>query len=264
MLYYNICCFDVLQTAKAAFYNEKTDQGGYYVRRAKGGGGAQSMGVPYETGYEGIKEVPNVAHGTIPCPMNPKKIRQLTVEEIHQMVELYARSCARAKKSGFGGVEIYAHGGYLLSEFLSPFYNNRTDEYGGTFENRTRVLFEIIEKVQAYCGANYPIIVRFAADEGIGDKGRQLGESIELAKLLEKAGVCALDISAGPAGLEAARTAALRGHHVDLYDKANGIGEGRQFTAACTPPAKSNLENIKDYLEVSGHVPLKSRKFYLS
>lgn len=165
MLYYNICCFDVLQTAKAAFYNEKTDQGGYYVRRAKGGGGAQSMGVPYETGYEGIKEVPNVAPRTIPCPMNPRKIRQLTVEEIHQMVELYARSCARAKKSGFDGVEIHAHGGYLLSEFLSPFYNNRTDEYGGTFENQTRVLFEIIEKVQAYCGANYPIIVRFAADE---------------------------------------------------------------------------------------------------
>lgn len=234
--------------------------------------------------------------------MNPRKIRQLTVEEIHQMVELYARSCARAKKSGFDGVEIHAHGGYLLSEFLSPFYNNRTDEYGGTFENRTRVLFEIIEKDQAYCGANYPIIVRFAADEGIGDKGRQLGESIELAKLLEKAladgkadfisigrGLvcepywinkikkndmkdfrrcvscnychgerimnshtirCAFNplvgrewkymdgikeaphkknvaiIGAGPAGLEAARTAALRGHYVDLYDKANGIGEG--------------------------------------
>lgn len=358
------------------------EEGTKIVALISPGGGAQSMGVPYETGYEGIKEIENVAPGTIPCPLNPRKIHQLTLEEIHQMVDVYARSCARAKKAGFDGVEIHAHGGYLLAEFLSPFYNNRTDEYGGSFENRTRIILEIIDAVKKYCGADYPIFVRYAADEGIGDKGRELEESIELAKVLEKAGVSALDIGAGtamagplicptvyhpkgiftdyskaikaavnipvivqgrlhdpelaeqvlaeekadfvsigrglicepdwvnkvkkqnledfrrclscnychgdrimnshtirctfnptvgkewkylegikeadtkkkvavigagPAGLEAAYTAALRGHHVVVYDKAGGIGEGKQFKAACTPPAKENLLNIKNY-----------------
>lgn len=346
------------------------------------GGGAQAMGKPYETGLEGIKEIPNVAPGTISCPVNPRKIRQLSVEEIHQMVEAYSLSCARAKKAGFDGVEIHCHGGYLLAEFLSPFYNNRTDEYGGSFENRARVVLEMIARVKQLCGNDYPIIVRFSADEGIGEKGRQLPESIELAKLFEKAGISALDvgagtamsgymicptvyqpkgvyadlseaikkavsipvivqgrlhdpemaeqvladgkadfvsigrglvcepdwvnkvkagdtdsmrrclscnychgnrimntrtirctfnpmvgrewqypaelpeaktkkrvaiIGAGPAGMEAAYTAALRGHQVDLYDKASALGEGEQLKAAATPAGKSNLENLKRF-----------------
>lgn len=140
-------------------------EGAKIVALISPGGGAQAMGKPYETGLEGIKEIPNVAPGTISCPVNPRKIRQLSVEEIHQMVEAYSLSCARAKKAGFDGVEIHCHGGYLLAEFLSPFYNNRTDEYGGSFENRARVVLEIIARVKQLCGNDYPIEILLKVHE---------------------------------------------------------------------------------------------------
>ena len=96
------------------------------------GGGAQAMGSPYETGRSGIDEPMNVGPSEIRCPVADRPVRRLSVEEIHQFVRTYGQSALRAKKAGFDAVAIHAHAGYLISQFLSPFFNNRDDEYGGS------------------------------------------------------------------------------------------------------------------------------------
>lgn len=161
------------------------------------GGGAQAMGAPYDTGLSGIDEPMNVGPSEVRCPVANRPVRKLTVEEIHQFVKTYGQSALRAKKAGFDAVAIHAHAGYLISQFLSPFFNNRDDEYGGNVENRARFLLEMVAEVRRVNGSMMPIIVRLSADDGIGDKGRQIGDTLEIAKMLEKAGVDAIDIAGG-------------------------------------------------------------------
>lgn len=161
------------------------------------GGGAQALGVPYDAGSDGVVDIPNVAPGDIACPVAQKKVRKLTLEEIKTSVQVYGKSAGRAKIAGFDAIYIHAHCGYLIAEFLSPYFNNRDDEYGGSLENRARFLLELIQSVKENCGEDFPIVVRLAADEFIGDAGRCLPETIELAKMLENAGVDAIDCGAG-------------------------------------------------------------------
>ena len=155
------------------------------------------MGVPYDAGSDGVYDISNVAPGDIECPVARKKVRRLTVEEIKKTVEVYGKSCGRAKRAGFDAITIHAHCGYLIAEFLSPYFNNRDDEYGGSLENRARFLLELIASCRENVGGRFPVIVRLAADEFIGEAGRCLPETIELCKMLESAGVNALDCGAG-------------------------------------------------------------------
>lgn len=160
------------------------------------GGGAQSLGFPYDKGSQGVYNETRVAPGTLPSRFVNAPVRPLTIEEIHTMVECFGWSCYNAKRAGFDAVTIHAIGGYLISEFLTPWFNNRTDEYGGSLENRYRVLHELIESVQQKCGKDFPIIVRFSVDEFLGDAGRGVEESKILAKWMERDGVAALDCEA--------------------------------------------------------------------
>ena len=123
-------------------------------------------------------------------------VRPLTIDEIDVIVDQFVATVMNAKTAGFDAVTLHAAHGYGLAQFLSPLYNKRTDEYGGSLENRMRILLRIIEKCRAKVGKNYPIMVRFSVDEFIAG-GRELEESIEIAKMLEKAGVDAIDVSAG-------------------------------------------------------------------
>ena len=161
------------------------------------GGGAQAMGAPYDTGLSGIDEPLNVGPSEIRCPVANRPVRKLTVEEIHQFVKTYGQSALRAKKAGFDAVAIHAHAGYLIAQFLSPFFNNRTDKYGGSLENRARFLLELVAEVRRVNGPMMPILVRLSADDGIGVQGRQISETVEIAKLLEQAGVDSIDIAGG-------------------------------------------------------------------
>ncbi|MDO4536404.1 MAG: FAD-dependent oxidoreductase [Clostridium perfringens] len=161
------------------------------------GGGAQALGTPYDTGSEGVYDISNVGASEIQCPVAKRKVRKLTVEEIKKSVEVYGLCAKRAKIAGFDAFYIHAHYGYLIAQFLSPYFNNRDDEYGGSLENRARFLLELVESCKRNAGDDFPIIVRMAIDEYIGDAGRGVEESIELAKMLEKAGVAAIDCAAG-------------------------------------------------------------------
>lgn len=160
------------------------------------GGGAQSLGFPYDKGSQGVYNETRVAPGTLQSRFVGAPVRPLTVDEIHTMVDCFGWSCWNAKRAGFDAITIHAIGGYLISEFLTPWFNNREDEYGGSLENRYRLLHEIIENVQAKCGKDFPIIVRWSVDEFLGDAGRGVEESKILAQWMERDGVAALDCEA--------------------------------------------------------------------
>jgi len=122
--------------------------------------------------------------------------REITVEEIHQIVKDFGTTAKRAKESGFDGIEIHAAHGYLISEFLSPFTNKRVDEYGGCFENRTRILDEIYAEIRKNVGNDFPVQVRISANEYLLG-GRTEADTYELVRHLDELGVDAIHVSNG-------------------------------------------------------------------
>lgn len=120
----------------------------------------------------------------------------LTVAEIDQIVEAFARAARRAEKAGFDFVEIHGAHGYLLNEFLSPLANQRTDEYGGSFENRTRLILRVVDAVRAAWPDHLPLFVRISATDWV-EGGWTLDESVKLAGLLRTHGVDLVDASSG-------------------------------------------------------------------
>lgn len=122
--------------------------------------------------------------------------KELTTDQIHKIVSQYGDTALNLKRAGFDAVEIYAAHGYLISEFLSKYANKRTDEYGGTLENRMRFLLEIIADVREKVGPDYPIMVRISTVEYVPG-GLSMGESRVIAKKLEEASVDAIDCSQG-------------------------------------------------------------------
>lgn len=140
-----------------------------------------------------------VAPSPIACPWLKEIPHELTKEEIQKLVTEFGDCALRAKKSGFDGVEIHLAHGYLLAEFLSPHANKRVDEYGGCFKNRTRIVREIYEDVRSKVGSDFPVMCRFSSRDGYTG-GRELVDSLELAKFLDVLGFDALDISSGMYG----------------------------------------------------------------
>lgn len=140
-----------------------------------------------------------VAPSAIPCPLLQELPRSLDRMEIHSLVRAFAAGARRAKAAGLDFVEIHAAHGYLITQFLSPFSNRRTDAYGGSTENRRRLLGEIIAAVRQEVGAGFPITVRISADEMVPG-GMQPSDAQELAIWLQEQGVDAVHVSAGNYG----------------------------------------------------------------
>lgn len=127
-------------------------------------------------------------------------VRALRYKEIEELERQFIDGAVRCKKAGCDGVELHCSHGYLLQQFLSPFTNHRTDEYGGSLENRMRFMLNIIRGIREECGKDFPLIVRLTADECyemIGQKGKgyTLEEGVKIAKILEESGVDAIDVS---------------------------------------------------------------------
>ena len=148
----------------------------------------------------------------LPSVWDPKrKCPEITVEEIKEIIEGYGKGAKVLKDCGVDGVEIHAiHEGYLLDQFTIKNTNNRTDEYGGSLENRARFVTDIIKAIKAECGEDFPVVVRYSVTSKMrgfnkgalpGEKfeefGRDYEESSKLAKILEEAGADALDADNG-------------------------------------------------------------------
>lgn len=158
-----------------------------------------------------LGEFPPVAPSPIPHRWLDKTCRELTRDEIHKIIESFGKGAFNAKRAGFDGVEVHAvHEGYLIDQFAISFFNHRTDEYGGSLENRLRFAKEIREEIAKICGWDFPVAVRFSPksmlkdwrkgalpNEEFEEKGRDLEEGLQTAKLLEAYGYDALDVDVG-------------------------------------------------------------------
>jgi len=154
---------------------------------------------------------PPVAPSPITHRWLDKTCRELSVAEIREIIKKFGEGAHNAKRAGFDGVQIHAvHEGYLIDQFAISFFNQRTDEYGGSLENRLRFAKEIVEEIKKTCGADFPVTMRYSPKSFIKDwregalpgeefeeKGRDIPEGIEVAKLLVAFGYDALDIDVG-------------------------------------------------------------------
>ena len=129
-------------------------------------------------------------------------IKEMTKDDIEIMKESFINGAVRAKKAGFDGVQLHVAHGYLLSRFLTPYFNRRTDEYGGNIENRARVVVEICSGIREAVGPDYPILAKINCEDFM-EQGLNLEECKYVCKVLEEAGLSAVEISGGTAGSRA-------------------------------------------------------------
>jgi 2,4-dienoyl-CoA reductase-like NADH-dependent reductase (Old Yellow Enzyme family)/thioredoxin reductase len=146
----------------------------------------------FEQAAGGIPEAPSA----IPSAILGQPCEAMGRERIAVVIAAFARAAARAKKAGFDAVEIHGAHGYLLNQFLSPFSNQRKDEYGGAEENRSRFVLETLSAVRKAIGPDFPVIIRISADELIRG-GYDLAFMQRLAPRLVAAGVDAIHCSVG-------------------------------------------------------------------
>lgn len=137
-----------------------------------------------------------VAPSAVMCKATQEMPRELTTEEVQDLVKAFIRGAVFAKIAGFDGVELHAAHGYLLNEFLSPYTNKRTDRYGGSFENRIRILEEMITGIRFMCGPQFVISVRISADEFV-EGGLKLEDGVKIARTLESFGIDVINVSSG-------------------------------------------------------------------
>lgn len=143
-----------------------------------------------------VTGVQPIGASPVPHPVTGEIPHSLSVEEILAVEDMFAEAARRVKQAGFDGVEIHGGHGYLLAEFVSPYTNKRTDQYGGDLDNRTRFPLELVRKVRQTVGEDFPISFRLSATEFIPD-GFCLDEAKLFAVKLAEAGVDVLHISAG-------------------------------------------------------------------
>ena len=140
-----------------------------------------------------------VSASPIPCPVDRAIPRQLSTEEIYQLVEKFGDAAVRAQDAGFDAVEIHGAHGYLIAQFMSSYSNKRIDEFGGSLDNRMRFPLAIIRRVRERLGAAFPLLFRMSGEEKVPG-GRTIDESRLVARMVEEAGIDAIDVSVGVSG----------------------------------------------------------------
>ncbi len=142
-------------------------------------------------------------------PMTKRVPKEMTIDEIKTVIKLFAEAALRVKKSGFDGVQIHVAHGYLLSQFISPYFNKRRDEYGGSVENRVRIVREVVRAIREKVGKEYPLWVKINSwDEMEKGKGLEIEDFLKMSEMLSKDGVDVFEISG------------LMGYHHPEYERA--------------------------------------------
>lgn len=178
---------------------------GHAGRKASTWNGKQ---LSLEEGWE------TVAPSKIPYAEDERIPHELTIPEIKKLVQNFKDSASRALEAGFDLIEIHAAHGYLIHQFLSPLSNNRTDEYGGSFENRIRFLVEIVDAVNELLDENHPLFVRISGTE-YAENGWDIEESVKLAEVLKNKKVDLMDVSSG-GNIHGAKITLFDGYQVPL------------------------------------------------
>ncbi|MDT8900677.1 NADH:flavin oxidoreductase [Anaeroselena agilis] len=174
-------------------------------RRAAEAAHAHGAALVLQVSHAGRQTPPDWPEGQ--APVAPSAVtdgstgmtpRELTEEEIWSLVDAYAAAVGRAKASGCDGAQLHVAHGYLLSSFISPYTNGRTDKWGGSLENRVRILGEIMQRARRAAGDAYPILAKLNSTDGMPGEGYlTLDDVVATAKALEAWGVAAIEVSGG-------------------------------------------------------------------
>jgi len=146
-----------------------------------------NMYVPSETGY---------ALGPSDTKLTELPCRAMTKDDIAQTVADFAAAAVRARQAGCDAVQLHGAHSYLISQFLSPHFNRRTDEYGGPLENRARFALEVLRAVRAAVGPDYPVLIKVNSDDYL-DNGFTIEDFVPYCLMLEEAGIDAIEVSGG-------------------------------------------------------------------
>jgi 2,4-dienoyl-CoA reductase-like NADH-dependent reductase (Old Yellow Enzyme family) len=159
-------------------------------------------------------------------PVGPSALsacREASGEDIAAIISAFARAAGRAKESGFDAVQIHAAHGFLLSQFLSPAFNKRKDEYGGELMNRARLSLEVVRRVREMAGPEYPLLIKLNSEDFL-EGGMTREEAVQVASMLGKASVNAIELSGGtvasPEKLMPVRPGKLTPKHEVYYREA--------------------------------------------
>ena len=173
-----------------------------------------------------------MADGLITTPKGPSALDlpglacgALSMDEIRNLPEEFAHTALLAKKFGFGGVEIHAAHGFLLSQFLSPLFNKRTDAYGGSLEHRMRLLLETVDTVRRAVGPQYPVGIKLNATDQL-EGGFQMDEALAVVKALDSTGIDLIDLSGGtyfPGAPSSSDRARSGPYFLDFAERARGV-----------------------------------------
>ncbi|MBC8460461.1 MAG: FAD-dependent oxidoreductase [Deltaproteobacteria bacterium] len=176
----------------------------------------------YKTGFQPVAPSP------VPCEVSGGYMpRELTVDEIKEVIKKYAEAARRAKEAGYDMITLHGAHGYMLNSFLSPYSNKRTDEYGGSIENRWRFGIEVYQATRAAVGDDYPVGYRITADEFV-EGGLTLDDTKAFAKKLEDLGLDYIDVSVG------------------IYESAQMIIQPMDIPLGCLLPYSAGMKEVLD------------------
>ncbi len=150
----------------------------------------------HHAGTQNMVNEARVAPSPVYNPFLISTPREMTVDEIKETIEAFAQGIRRTKEAGFDAVQLHGAHGWLLSEFLSPYTNIRTDEYGGNTENRVRIVEEIYTRAVELVGTDFPVMIKYNADDFM-EGGLDVNEAKKIGIKLSKLGYAALEISGG-------------------------------------------------------------------
>lgn len=180
-------------------YDDKFNQGLERLTEAVHANGAKIVAQLYHAGgYAKSKEIGGepIAPSAVKSKYTRETPRAMSKQDILAVQEYFVQAAKRAKLVGFDGVELIGSAGYLIAEFLSPYTNVRTDEYGGSFDNRCRFVIELIGKIKAAVGKEYPVLIRISGHDFIA-MGNTNEQAVQVAQQLEAAGVDAINVTGG-------------------------------------------------------------------
>ncbi|MGD2185283.1 MAG: NADH:flavin oxidoreductase [Desulfobacterales bacterium] len=194
-----------------------------YVQKVGQSGGGQ-LGIHNDEMIPGLQKMTDAVHnhrGKIVCqlthggffgnakltgqtPVAPSNVegiaegarQELTKEDIQKIIADFAAAAKRAQTAGFDGVQIHGAHGYLLSEFISPLFNQRTDEYGGSLENRARLTLEVLQAIRKVVGSDFPVLIKLNSKEFV-DNALMREDFVGVGKMLADAGIDAIEVSGG-------------------------------------------------------------------
>ncbi|MCU7618590.1 NADPH dehydrogenase NamA [Chryseobacterium sp. PBS4-4] len=226
--------------------------------------------ISLEEGWETIAPSPIPYHPSERIP------HELSVEEIKELVQNFKDAAKRAVNAGFDVIEIHGAHGYLVHQFLSPLSNVRSDEYGGSFENRSRFLLEIVDAVNEELSENVALFVRISGTEYAED-GWNVNDSVELAKILKNHSVDLIDVSSG-GNIHGAKISVFDGYQVPFSSqvrneadvKTGAVGLITKVEQAEEILQKGNADLIfvareilrNPYIAVQGSFEMKEDSFF--